>query len=469
MAVKHRHPQDLAETLCKRLRKKGLTCPEIEIIEEIFEVLYFTSLETEEADSLKLHIIYLDPAKPDPDPPSRIVKDRWSYIKLVNPIPFTVSNAAKIALALDPRTSSLAIYPNNRGKLMIWGLIDQVNRFHDFIHYESRVGPDMPGIFQAAAVNIGHIIAYISYEKVAELIIDRLLTRSQDVLRHGPIRNLLDPSIEEYIRTIRNSVGHHAFDGSFHWKSSLEDYWISTLCRILLRTKSFNRGGAYLISPDPSLKGLRPKYRIRYDRIPKALINRGIHLIESTIADDQILDFIDYDAEDIPTDYFLDKLVGESGLLDLESEIHGSIWFISLLSRVDGLVLLRPDLSVRGFGVEIRLTDRLEDVFRSTGPMAASGSLRKVNFDQFGTRHRSMMRYCSHIDNSVGFVISHDGDVRAISNVDGKTVIWEDIRLQLVDFIRRKRRGYEKDIVGPQLGYSLVKCNSGPSLKSCLS
>ena len=134
MAVKHRHPQDLAETLCKRLRKKGQTCPEIEIIEEIFEVLYFTSLETEEADSLKLHIIYLDPAKPDPDPPSRIVKDRWSYIKLVNPIPFTVSNAAKIALALDPRTSSLAIYPNNSGKLMIWGLIDQVNRFHDFIH-----------------------------------------------------------------------------------------------------------------------------------------------------------------------------------------------------------------------------------------------------------------------------------------------------------------------------------------------
>ena len=102
---------------------------------------------------------------------------------------------------------------------------------------------------------------------------------------------------------------------------------------------------------------------------------------------------------------------------------------------------MNPNLCVKGFGTEIQLTSQIDKVYLSTRPMAASGSLKKVDFEQFGTRHRSMIRYCSHVNNSVGFVISQDGGVRAISKVNGKVVIWEDIRLQLADFIRTNRGG----------------------------
>ncbi len=393
MAISHKNPKDLAQVICKELQKKKQRCPDIEVIKEFFEILFYASLETEEREPIQLQLVYLDPDDPDPDPPDRIVKDRWSFIKLDNPLPYTVSSAVKIARALDPRTSALVVHPTQSGQLRIWGFIDQVNRFHDFIHYESRVGPQMPGLFQAVALNIGHIVAYISYQKVAELRINKLITRSKDVLRLGTVRKSLEPAMDKYLRSIRNLVESYIFEDRDHWTRSLEDYWVATLCRLLLRTKSLTHGGAFLITPDDSLDGLRAKYQIRYDRLQRALINRGVFMIRSTYADDHIFDLIDHDADDIPIHLYRDKVVDESELSDIESEIDGSIWFISLLSRVDGLVLMNPDLCARGFGVEIRPTNSIEEVYRAPGPMPASGSKSRVYLEQFATRHRSMKRY----------------------------------------------------------------------------
>jgi len=38
---------------------------------------------------------------------------------------------------------------------------------------------------------------------------------------------------------------------------------------------------------------------------------------------------------------------------------------------------------------------------------------------------------------SLGFVISQDGDVRAMTQVRGKLVVWENLRLQRHDVIHR--------------------------------
>ena len=65
----------------------------------------------------------------------------------------------------------------------------------------------------------------------------------------------------------------------------------------------------------------------------------------------------------IPLDLYLRKEVDEADLLNSRSEIDGSIWFVSLLSRVDGLVLLYPDLSLHGFGVEITFANELDAVY----------------------------------------------------------------------------------------------------------
>jgi hypothetical protein len=53
-----------------------------------------------------------------------------------------------------------------------------------------------------------------------------------------------------------------------------------------------------------------------------------------------------------------------------------------------------------------------------------------------------MMRYCAQTPGSVGFVISQDGDVRAITLVKGRLVMWESIGIH--NYFSRTIRRHSK-------------------------
>jgi hypothetical protein len=129
------------------------------------------------------------------------------------------------------------------------------------------------------------------------------------------------------------------------------------------------------------------------------------------------------------------------------SELDGTIWFISLLTRVDGLVLMNPKLEVKGFGVEIIHSSEPSTVFLSGNRNGTKKGLKKVDYIHYGTRHRSMMRYCTYIPGSIGFLISQDGDVRVMTQVGGKLVVWDNIKLQQHYNFVRKRKQEKKSLI----------------------
>ncbi|HIJ87623.1 MAG TPA: hypothetical protein HPP97_08050 [Desulfuromonadales bacterium] len=112
-----------------------------------------------------------------------------------------------------------------------------------------------------------------------------------------------------------------------------------------------------------------------------------------------------------------------------EKEVEAAIWFVALLTRIDGLVLLNRELEVIGFGVEITTAKEPLSVRKALTATAAKKARKTFNYRYFGTRHRSMMRYCDANPDSVGFVVSQDDDVRAITRVDGDVCMWENFRL----------------------------------------
>ena len=96
------------------------------------------------------------------------------------------------------------------------------------------------------------------------------------------------------------------------------------------------------------------KYAIDYPRLRDAIDHCARWTIERTVATDRIFDLYDEDATDIPVGLHNHLQVAEFQLEEARSELNGAIWFTALLSRVDGLVLMDPDLAVKGFGVVIR-------------------------------------------------------------------------------------------------------------------
>ena len=423
------YPKDLAKKVHSTINLKMGTDIPINYLENLFELMFFSSLKTEELAPITYSIVYIDPNDPDPQPPGRIVADRWSYIKLDKYISFNVQNIVKLAKASDPQSSSLAVYHNDQGELFIWGFIDQMNRHNDFMKFESESGPESPGLFQASVESQGHIVIYLGLWVVAELRQNKLVTESIDIFKEGHIRSILQSSITTFNKKIKESIEPIIYKDRDHWELSHSHLWISVLCRLLIRIKSFNHGGAVLLTSGLENDDLNIKYGTKFERLKESLVRKGILEINRTYSSDIIGELMDNKEDNLYMGTYLDESVADSELRDTNCEINGCLLYLSHLSRVDGLILLSQDLTLRGFGVEITTKGDPNYVFKSNSVLANKSSLKQVDFKHFGTRHRSMMRYCNCHEGSIGFVISQDGNVKAITKVEDKLIIWEDINL----------------------------------------
>lgn len=140
----------------------------------------------------------------------------------------------------------------------------------------------------------------------------------------------------------------------------------------------------------------------------------------------------------------MDSEIQEGEVEDCKAE-PGCVKFISSLSRVDGLVHLSPDLLLTGFGAEITVKADPTHVYVATESDPSNGDLSAIDPAHFGMRHRSMIRFCARHPEAVGFVISQDGDIRAVTAVDEKVVMWENVLVlnRHEDYINRMRRKWQ--------------------------
>src|SRR5688572_18380809 len=97
--MRHRSPADLAQSVKSTLLKRFSRSPDLRVLTELFELMYFASLRTEESQPITFHVVYLDPRNPDPDPPQRPPGDRWNCIKLDKRVPANIPNLIKTAKA----------------------------------------------------------------------------------------------------------------------------------------------------------------------------------------------------------------------------------------------------------------------------------------------------------------------------------------------------------------------------------
>jgi len=424
---------ELAIFIFTQLQERQVSSPAIGVLTNLFRTMYAASMATEEGERITFEVTWVDPNNPDPKRPRRIVADRWVTVPFSSRMALTTRTLIKVAMATDPRTSSFALHASQDGEIFIWGMIDQGNRAYDFARFDSESGPDRPGVFQASALGIGHLSVSIGYEPIAELRIDRLFGGGLDVLQLGPISAALQHGLDDCIRAVRENVSEQIYADRPHWDLGLGSMWKETLARVLLRIRGMGHGGAVLITPETSEANLDVKYGIDYSRLPEALRRWGTALILETHASDLIQETLDeHRSSMIDAASYIDEAVYRVRKETIASEIDGIIWFIACLSRVDGLVLMAPNLAVVGFGTVIGVEEAPSTISAAQDEHATVSRRLRLSYDAFGTRHRSMMRYCNSYPGSVGFVISQDGDIRAMTKVERALVVWDGVRLQRV-------------------------------------
>ncbi len=369
---------------------------------DLFETLYATSLRSEEGQGIKVDIVYISKN----DMFNDMVEYPWRAVPFTEEIPLSVHNLLKLARASDPQTSAIAVFHNDSCGVVIWGLIDQRDKLYTALRHQSQIAGDLQcGIFEARIGGPGRIIVHSGQEPIAELNVSTLVIGdpSWNVFLHGPVRERCAKGIQSLASRLTGQITFLDAAGITHDASSAEilnsvsKEYSRSISRLLLRIQGFHHGGAVLLTANTLDQHLDCKYGLTYDRI-----THGMEIaIKSTGMGD-----------------------GVGHLLEQET-LTSSLWFAALLSRVDGLILMDFDLRVHGFGVVIRCEDEppAASIFRRT----RWGTHEPLDYKQLGTRHRSMMRFCYEHPESVGLVVSQDGDVRAIARVGEQLTVWENV------------------------------------------
>lgn len=426
-------PDDLAKQVLTKVRDAKIShkIPGEDVLSELFNILFYTSLKTEEGQHIRVTITLIDPKNPDPSPPQRIVADRWQYVRFNDEIPFTVKNLVKLSKAADVWSSSLAVYFNDKNELFIWGMIDQAIHYHSFLNYESDSGPEQPGIFQSTITGIGSLIVIFDYELIATLKQETLITNYIDVFKRGEVKELFEQLSVDHKEAAKKYLEKEFPSDDFaFWETFSENIIKETLSRILLRIQNYQHGGALLITNDAK-SDLDIKYSISYSRISDAIDKVTELTIANTYYSNEVhSDFLDEEKDELPIGLYLDENVSGFEKDDAKDELKGAVRFVASLSCVDGLVLMDTNLKVVGFGTVIKMAQIPNTVYVSKTAKINVSKLGKVNPNNYGTRHRSMFSYCWNHDGAIGFVVSQDGDIRAITKVGSKLIMWENIRVQ---------------------------------------
>lgn len=424
--LQHFTPNDLAGFVFKQLRKSAIKekKPSEAVLKELFNTLYYTSLQTEEGQFIKITVTLLDHNSIEPD--AEQPYDNWNFYPFEPAIPFSIKNLAKLSKAADPESSSLSVYYDEHGDLFIYGMIDQSVRFQNFLNYEREKKPAHPGIIQTMINGIGILNVMLDFQLIATLNQNTLIKLYPNVFQHGPIAEFIEKNAA-YPHSFLEKITKDEFGPKVAhvYNEIILDYVIQSISRVLLKIKNYQHGGAILITSNFT-KDLTVKYNLKYNRLEDAILDIVVNITDNDILKDEVKSH--RRKGDLPIELHEAVEENELDIEDSYNELIGAVRFVSSLTCVDGLVLMSPHLQVAGFGAVIneKTLPPYICLSRSSRPSATK---TKIDPKHFGTRHQSMFSYCLKHPDSLGFVVSQDGEIRAIKNVNGEVMMWENIKV----------------------------------------
>jgi hypothetical protein len=431
-------PHDLAQRVHQELvRLKVPKRPSRKLLAEVFDAVFFASLKRDESQPVLFEVVWIDPNNPDPRPPQRIRPPRWKFYPLGDEIPLTVESLVKIARATDGRTSSLGVFGVTSGDIRIVGLVDEGTGHSRQRDLDLSFGP--PGLIRISAIDVGRLTVHRGLHTIAELNGNQLLGPTLRVFDSGLVQARLMEGFGSLIDSIVNEMAASDIPAPFSdededllWRYSLGDDWVDDIRRLLIRVRGFRHGGAILFTRTIDSASLNIKYHLDYRRMRESFVHRAVCQTHRNLMYERSWGALSFDDADLgpqPTiGDFMTATVAENDLDDCKKEVDGLLWFLALLTRVDGLLLFDPELNVHGFGVEIREDRPPSRVLRALDEDAVE--VEEMDYQRWGTRHRSMMRYCARNDDALGFVVSQDGDLRAFTGRGGEVLIWDRVAVQ---------------------------------------
>ncbi|MFV0337871.1 MAG: putative sensor domain DACNV-containing protein [Chthoniobacterales bacterium] len=386
-------------------------------LQELFDMLYAASLLKEEGAAVRVRIIFAPPEE-FTDESLRDVH----ALRFENPHELSASEIKRLSPAANFYHSLIVVWPDDNGHFRIWGILNTGLRWMNSIS-----GGRKPAVRRMAhpIVHVrdpGWLLFYENYE---------LLGEWRGLELHGPQLDVFESSYirDRFIglrqRVVKN-IGFEHLPNTLSieiYADLIHRLALQLLRRIISLIRNRAHGGSLIIltHSDPeemqdSLRWINCKYAIKDNKYSfrVRLLLKGIlrRIGEMSPAGASV---------DDAWKHF--QSTPDAELDDLEEAFFELAHLYADMMQVDGALVLEENFGALGFGGEI-ITDR--NVVRVEQALDLERKwVRAWNVLSDGTRHRSMYRLCAMNPEIMGYVVSQDGQVRMIANVEGTVTFWQ--------------------------------------------
>jgi len=406
--------------------------PNDDILEKLLDTAYHASFLTEEERKCRFRIIYLSPNEISSKSSSKYYDDKFRIIPFSDFRNFSPNEINRLSPVAEYERMLICVYniaqQKNQIDLKIWGIIDTGENWWRFIHHESCSGSPPPNAITIESLNPGEIKISTQGDFIIALRNGQIYQHEHDSFRKGPLADYLLPTQQRLYQDVLKKLGTKKFD------KDDDDYphksYIFFLERILFHLQQKKHGGCLIIIPSNLsrtdtrlIDRINIKYPCDYnfawELLVRHLINHNKYYDLHAALWDGKINFVEKDRSDEFQEYSMlsdERENIENGMGDVARAI-------ACLSTIDGAVVMTDSFHVIGFGGEVIATSpSLKEIF-----IHGDNPQQSVSVDNYGTRHRSAFRFCSSLDDSIAFIVSQDGGVKATKRVQDKVFLWPDI------------------------------------------
>lgn len=406
--------------------KKAPDLLEDEHLLEFLEVAYHASFLTEEDRRIKFRIALANVS----ESASFNEYGHFNLIQFREKRIFNVKEIIKLAPATDFDQTIIGVYIENN-TLFIWGLIHIGNSWSEYHFNRNRSAILPPNLLTISVNDPGNIEISRFGNTLLKLTNGGLDSPISDCFNKGPISAFFDTSFKEmlleFTKNLNLEIEEFLSDEYNETPTSIWEAYTGFIKCILNEIKKKKHGGSLIIidseNPEKYLKSFKIKYPCSFNSAWDTVKKSEINLYKSYESFFNTLEMNKVSVED-----FKENNVYNRDLKKWDGKYMELTKLFASFSEVDGAVIIDDKLNLLGFGAEIIDTSNLKEIHIARD--ADGTSTQSIPIEIYGTRHRSVFRFCSTHKDSLAFIISQDGDIKAVTQVEDKLTLWTSIDLE---------------------------------------
>jgi hypothetical protein len=380
------YPQELARIIRVQLDRQPPGGPRERELASLLDEAYQASLRMEEGRAVRLRIHY------DEFFPER-TELTGPLIRFDTCVPCDSGALVRLAPCIGLTTRFLAVGPDEKRKLQIWGIGDYL------LLPDPRVGNGSE--YQVLARVSGRQISILGPGML------RVASKTRTIeLQGGRITFLVSvhraPPVREWMEAVALDLG-----GADEVRSRACGSMVGRMMSDVLESIARERhGGCILVFPDRPVDPKRVKILYQLDsNVLRTTVERRAAFTRSGLAARTAKGGLN-----------------ENVAVQLEADFSRAVDLVHSLASVDGAVVLGGDLQLIGFAakIEAEACPLVECRFDGRPP-------EQIDMKKFGTRHQSAAGLCKAMPGTIAFVVSQDGSIRVFrcSRRDEPVVAWD--------------------------------------------